>query len=94
MPERGLDYQTQVDGENRRRIVDLLGEEYDAVEVQDYIGYFAPERLKQELDILEKKITVPNTHPNVAKDIRKMFKEHLRYLSTHWDAAREAVRKL
>lgn len=46
-----------------------------------------------ELDILRRKLEYAQDSEQMKRDIRRSFKEHLRYITTAWKAAPELVDK-
>lgn len=74
----GKDRSLELQRENLNRLKALMGDEYDEIEMQDYLSYLRPEVAKIEIDDLEQRLAGNSAF---SYDILKGFREHLRELA-------------
>ena len=76
--EQGVDKRMELHTTNLKRLEEIMGSGYDAMEMEDYASYFDPERMAQEIDFLEGKI---QKHSYDKGPVIEKFKEHLGYMA-------------
>jgi len=64
--------------DNLRRLQELMGDDYNAVEMEDYLSYISPEDAKEEVDLFEEKL---KSGKQSREQLLGGFKSHLGYLA-------------
>lgn len=68
----------ELHNENLNRLKVLMGDDYNAMEMEDHLSYFDPEYCKKEIDTFEYKLLKTRNIPR--SDLIEKFKAHLGYL--------------
>lgn len=66
-----------LDAENKKRLQELMGDKYEAMEMDDYLSYVSPEDAQKEIDGFEQRLKKRRQDP---EQIMEEFKKHLSYM--------------
>ncbi len=77
-PPNNVENEMAIDRGNRKKLEELMGDEHDSVEMEDYLSYLKPAEAREIIAVFEGKLT-KGTYPK--DELIQKFKNHLDYLA-------------